>query len=384
MNALVKRAIALLIVVGLCAGAWALWLRPEPIPVTVRAVERGRVEETVTNSKAGTVRTRRRASLSAEMAGLIEELAVREGQRVTAGQVLLRLADAELRAQWEVSRRALDSAQAQARESCAAAEQARRDLERMRSLSKQEIVSQDRLEQADVLKDRATAACQAAGASARQAEASVKLADALLAKTTLRAPFDGVVAEVRAEVGEFLAPSAPGIFIPPVLDLIDDTDLYVSAPLDEVDVGRVVVGLPVRVTLDPYPDTPLMGAVVRVSPYVEDQQQQSRTFEVEVELDGRLPEGVVVKPGATADVEIILRATDEVLRIPSFALLEGSKVLVARDGRLVSVDVTTGLRNWEFVEILSGLSVGDPVVVSLDREEVKEGARVATSEAPAS
>jgi HlyD family secretion protein len=380
MKPFVKRGLALLVVVGLGAGAWALWLRPEPIPVTVRPVERGRVEETVTNSKAGTVRTRRRASLSAEMAGRIEELNVREGQRVTTGQVLLRLADADLRAQREVSSRALDSARAQSRDACAGAEQARRDLERMRSLSKQEIVSQDRLEQAGSVKDRATAACQAAAASARQAEAEITLADAMLAKTMVRAPFDGVVAEVRAEVGEFLAPSAPGVFIPPVLDLIDDTALYVSAPLDEVDIGRVVVDLPVRVTLDPYPDTPLAGRVSRVAPYVEDQQQQSRTFEVEVELDGALPSGIVVKPGATADVEIILRAVDSVLRIPSFALLEGSKVLVAREGRLVSVNVTTGLRNWEFVEILSGLKLGDPVVVSLDREEVKEGARVVASE----
>ena len=93
-----------------------------------------------------------------------------------------------------------------------------------------------------------------------------------------------------------------------------------------------------------------------------------------------MPAGVNLLPGTTADVEIVLRSKEGALRIPTYALLEGNKVLVVREERLVSVPVTTGLRNWEWVEVVSGISPGDRVVTSLDRAEVKEGARVTITE----
>lgn len=375
-----RRLLLLLLVAVLAAGAWFLWLRPDPIPVTVMAVTRGRVEASVTNSRAGTVKTRRRASLSPQIGGRVAALPVKEGDRVTQGQLLLAIADEDLAAQLDVSRRSLQAAQAAATEACVAADQARRDTARVRQLAADQIVSEDRLEQARSREEGAASACSAARAAAAQARASVALAETTLAKSRVLAPFDGVIAEVRAEVGEFIAPQMPGVFMQPVIDLIDDEDVYVSAPLDEVDVGRVSVGQPVRVTLDPYPDRPLEGAVSRVAPYVEDAQEQSRTFEVEVAFTPPIPGDVVLKPGATADIEVILDAKDDVLRVPSYALLEGDRVLVARDDVLVSVGVVPGLRNWEWIEAVSGLSEGDRVVTSLDRAEVKEGARVVVTE----
>jgi len=81
-------------------------------------------------------------------------------------------------------------------------------------------------------------------------------------------------------------------------------------------------------------------------------------------------------PGLSADLEVILDAREKVLRIPTYALLEGGRVLLVENGRLVERPVTTGLRNWSFTEIASGLTGGEEVVVSLDRAEVKAGARV--------
>ena len=81
-------------------------------------------------------------------------------------------------------------------------------------------------------------------------------------------------------------------------------------------------------------------------------------------------------PGLSADLEVILDARDDVLRVPTYALLENSRVLVVQDDRLVEQKVTTGLHNWSHTEITSGLSPGDSVVVSLDRPEVRAGARV--------
>lgn len=146
-------------------------------------------------------------------------------------------------------------------------------------------------------------------------------------------------------------------------------------------MGKVKAGLPVRVTMDAYSGRSFPGRVTRVAPYVVDVQQQSRTFEVEVEL---LDQAFArtLPPGISVDVEVVLDGHDGVLRIPAYALLEGGKVLVLRDGKLIAVPVAVGLRNWEFAELKQGLTPGDSVVVSLDRAEVKEGVTaVATGEA---
>ncbi len=197
-----------------------------------------------------------------------------------------------------------------------------------------------------------------------------------LEKTVLRAPFDGVVAEVRTEIGEWITPSPPGLPIPPVMVLLDSGTGYVSAPMDEVDVGRVHAGQAVRITFDAFPGRSFAGKVRRVAPYVHDAQEQNRIFEIEAELDDQ-DFARSLSPGISADVEVILAVKDGVLRIPSSAVLEGDRVLVARGDRLESRPVALGLKNWQFAEVRKGLRPGDAVVVSLDRAEVKEGARVA-------
>ncbi len=349
--------------------------RSAPVPVTVFRAAPGRVEETVTNSKAGTVQSRRRASLSAEVGGRVETLTARKGDRVRAGEVLLRLAQAEYGAQVALQERALDAARASEREACRAAEQSARDLDRYSRLARDRVVSQEILDQFESRSEVAAASCDAARARIEQAAAALDVARATLAKTVLRAPFDGVVADLKTEVGEFITPSPPGLPIPPVLELIDPDAIYVSVPMDEVDVGRVRPGQPVRITMDALPGRSFPGRVTRVAPYVLDVEEQNRTFEVEAELDDAAFAKSLL-PGTSADVEVILDSREGVLRVPSYALIEGSKVLVVRSGKLVAVPVKTGLRNWEFVEVKEGPAPGEAVVVSLDRAEIKEGAPV--------
>jgi HlyD family secretion protein len=368
----------LLIIAALVGAGFALRytvFRPDPVPVTVHVVAPGRVEETVTNSKAGTVKTRHRATLAPEIGGRVVELSAGKGERVKAGQILLRLADDEYRAQVLLQQRALQASRSQAKEACLTAEQAARDLTRSEDLTREGVTTTQALEKARWSLDSARASCEAANATVHQAEAALAVAQATLEKTVVRAPFDGVIAERRTEVGEWIMPSPPATYVPPVLDLIDPDAIYISAPLDEVDVARIHGGLPVRVTLDPFPDQSFSGKVTRVAPYVTDVQDQNRTFEVEVDLDDQAF-ARTLRPGTTADVEVILDAKESAVRIPSYALLEGGKVLLVRDDELVEASVETGLRNWEFIEITKGLSPGDRIVVSLDRAEVKAGARV--------
>jgi HlyD family secretion protein len=182
-------------------------------------------------------------------------------------------------------------------------------------------------------------------------------------------------------VGEWISPSPPGVPIPPVLDVIDPAALYVSAPIDEADIARIRVGLPARITLDAFRGRPFKGTLTYVSSFVETRQEQNRTLRVEAEFEeSQLPPNLL--PGLSADVEIILDARESVLRIPTYALLENNRVLLVQKDRLVERKVSPGLHNWSFTEITSGLAAGDLVVVSLDRPEIKAGARVlATREA---
>ena len=132
-------------------------------------------------------------------------------------------------------------------------------------------------------------------------------------------------------------------------------------------------------TVDSHPGASFPGKVARVAPYVLDIEAQNRTVEIEAELDD--PEvAEKLLPGTSADVEVVLEARDPVLRLPTSALLEGNRALVARDGRLVEQTVRVGLRNWDWVEILEGLSAEQAVVISLDRVEVKAGALVEVEE----
>lgn len=362
------------IVAAVVALRWTVF-RQEAIPVTVFRVGAGRVEETVTNSKAGTVRSRKRATLSTEVGGRVASIPVREGDRVEEGRVLLTIADGDLKAQATLQERSAQAAAAVEREACTAADQAAKDLARSEALARDAILSESIVEQARSRKETAASACEGAKAQAMQARAAVDLARVNLAKTVLRAPFPGIVSEIKTEVGEWITPSPPGMPIPSILEMIDPDDIYVSAPLDEVDVGRVKPSHPVRVSMDAYPGRTFPGKVTRVAPYVLDVLEQNRTFEIEVDLDDPAFARTLV-PGSSADVEVVLRTADEVLRVPSHAILEGGKTLVARDGRLVAVPVSTGLRNWAYTEIVSGLAAGDLVVVSLEDAAVQEGARV--------
>ncbi|MBI1950824.1 MAG: efflux RND transporter periplasmic adaptor subunit [Acidobacteria bacterium] len=349
-------------------------IRPDPVPVTVYRLVRGTVEETVTNSKAGTVKARRRARISPEIGGRVAYIGFRPGAQVRKGEVLLRISDSDLKASLALAGQDLATSRASAQEACLAADLAQRDLKRTLELKDDRIVSAEMLDRLQSQSDSAAARCRAARASVERAQAAVDLARANLDKTILRAPFNGVVADLKGEVGEWVSPSPPALPIPPVFDIIDPTSIYVSAPLDEVDAGRLKAGQPARLTLDPFPNRSFGGRVTRVAPYVQDIQEQNRTFEIEVDFDDA-DFARTLLPGTSADIEIILKAVENVVRMPTYALLEGDRVLLFNDGHLKAVEVRTGMRNWQFTEVKEGLEEGVPIVVSLDRAEVKEGAR---------
>lgn len=354
---------------------------PDPVPVQVITVATGTVEETVTNSQAGTVRARNRAKLSPEFGGTVVDIPFREGEHVSKGAAVLRLDDRLQQAELALAERELETANAQQHQACLSAERASREKERTARLAEEEIASQDLLDQATTDADRATAACEAASAGVERAQAAIVLARTKVEKTVLRAPFDGLVADVETEVGEWVSPSPAAMPIPPVVDILDPDSIYISAPMDEVDSAQMEAGQPARVTVDSHRGQNFAAKVVRVAPYVLDVEAQNRTVEIEAELDD-VKRTRHLLPGTSADIEVILQERTDVLRIPTQALLEGSRVLLVDDGVLVEREVDTGLSNWDFTEIVRGLSAGEQVVTSLDRPEVQVGASVVIESSP--
>jgi len=366
-------AIAIVVIAALAGVGWCT-TRPDPITVTVALVEVGLVEETVANTRAGTVDACRRAGLAPQVGGQIALLPVREGDDVEAGQILLELWNDDLAADVRLAERDAAGARNLTTEACARADVAKKRAERTVQLRDLDAASQDEFDIATGEATATAAGCEAARSSVQAADARVAVARATLERTVLRAPFDGTVAEINGELGEFLTPSPVGIPTPPAVDLIDSSCLFIKAPIDEVDAPAIRAGMPARVSMDAFPDRTFPATVRRVAPYVLDVERQARTVDIEAEIDD--PEALAtLLPGYSADVEVILANREDVLRVPSQAVLEGSHVLLLVDDTIEERAIEIGVSNWHHTEVVSGLEEGEVVVVSVDRDGVEPGAR---------
>ncbi|WP_331508068.1 efflux RND transporter periplasmic adaptor subunit [Novimethylophilus sp.] len=378
-----RRVLLLVFMLAVAAGAF-WWLgRPKPIPVLLAEVGRGKVEASVANTRAGSVEACQRTRLSPISGGRIAYLGIKKGDRVKKGQVLLRLWNDDQQAQSGLAQTQVESARKRVGEICALADNAEREAARMAKLRARGFVSEGGEEKARFEATSRRAACDTVRADVTQAQARVKVTKVEQGRTVLVAPFDGTVADIVGELGEYTTPSPPGVATPPAIDLIDDSCLYIKAPMDEVDAPKIRVGQAARVTLDALPGKVLPAHVKRVAPYVVAVEKQARTVDVEANLDQPPAPGELLV-GYSADLEVILDTRENTLRVPTSTLLEGSKVLLYRPdtGRLEERAIKRGITNWEYTEVLEGLKAGDRIVISLEREGVKAGAPV-TAEAVA-
>ncbi|ENO91113.1 RND family efflux transporter MFP subunit [Thauera sp. 28] len=380
MNALRRLLLLALLAALLGAGIW--WLtRPKPVEVVVHEVARGTVEATLTNTRAGEIEACQRTRLATIVGGRIDWLGVEEGDRVEAGQVLMRLWHGDLDARAAVNRAQLATARQRVHEACTLADNAEREAARQAQLVRRGFVSASVEERARTEARARRAACDTARADIATAEAQLAATETERQRLVLTAPFAGTVAKISGELGEYSTPSPPGVPTPPAIDLIDDSCLYVKAPMDEIDAPRIQPGLPVRITLEAMPGTVFEGRVKRVAPYITAVERQART--VAVDVDFVRPEearGMLV--GYSADVEIVLATRADTLRIPTSALREGRRVLVVEGDTLIERELETGVANWAFTEVLSGLAAGERIVTSLERDGVSAGAKVTLQAAP--
>jgi HlyD family secretion protein len=367
-------AVLILLTIG---GLLFWWLSRGDAPVvSVVSVAAGSVQDTVANTRAGTIKACRRAGISPRLGGQIATMPVKEGDEVEAGQILMAFWNDDLMAQVTLAESEVKAAEARLEQACITAELGKREAARQRQLAQQNLASEEAIDKAESEALAREAACNAARSAVDVSAARLDVARAALDQTQLRAPFPGIIAEVNGEVGEFVTPSPVGVPTPPAVDLMDTSCLYVSAPIDEVDAPGIRVGMPAWISLDAFSGERFEGRVRRVAPYVLDFEKQARTVDVEVEFLRPADCGCML-PGYSADIEVILAEHGDVVRVPTEALREGNKVVVIDDdNRLVERDVEVGLSNWAWSEIRSGLQVGEQLVVSVDRELVEAGAEV--------
>ncbi len=330
----------------------------KPVPVRVVHVEPGDLRVVVNATTTSTVKSENEVTLSAQRTGRVMALPVKEGDVVHAGQLIARLDLTEDEVQSEST----------LQQSKAAFEEAKKNLARMQDLFAKGMIAQQ-----DMDGVRKTFAVAQSQYEAAQEDLRVTRGYSII-----RAPFSGVIATKSTEVGELLVPGKQ------IVTIVDPNRIYVLATIDEVDVGRLSTGLPVTITVDAFRGKEFAGVVRRISPIVSGGKLETRTADVWIYFDHKEPG---IKPGMSADVEILVKTLHGVLSVPSQAVVDrdGKKQLYVAAGKtLVSGDttvvalrpVTVGEMNWSFTQIVAGIAPGDFIVTTPEANGLKNGARV--------
>jgi HlyD family secretion protein len=344
----------------------------DPIAVSAVYPEIRTVEQTVSNTRAGTIDACRRSKMSPAMGGQIALLHVKEGDLVQKDQVLIELWNKESKARVKETQARVQVSERSAQQVCILSDRAQREAKRKTELLQRGLASEEATETAVSNAESQSAACDAALTQVEANQASVEVVEASLERTMLIAPFNGVIAEIEGELGEYVTPSPVGVATKPTVDLIDSSCIYISAPIDEIDAPEVVSGMTARITMDAFGDQEFPATVRRVAPYVLDLEKQARTVEIEAVFDN--PDQTLL-PGYSADIEVIIDRVENVLSIPTQLIMRDNYIYVIdpETMTLTKEQIEIGIGNWQYTEVTNGLSKDDQVVLSVDREGVKAG-----------
>jgi len=274
----------------LAAVAWLVVRRPvaiqaPPPPAPTAAVAPTSVADAGTVLQAtGYVTARRQATVSAQITGTLTEVLIEEGDRVTKGQVLARLEDNALRASLKASRATAAAAHAGVAQSQTQLDQSLRDADRQEALVARGLVSKQQAEQSRTQAATYRAQLDTSRRQADAADAQVGVGQVNLDYTVVRAPFDGVITDKAAQVGEIVSPlSAGGGFTRTGVGTIVDMDsLEIDVDVNEAYIGRVRADMPAEAVLDAYPDWKIGAHVIAIVPAAD---RGKATVKVRVALE---------------------------------------------------------------------------------------------------
>ena len=379
---------------------------------------RVRVEDITSRVRApGKIEPKTQVKISADIMGKIVKLAVKEGDHVKRGQLLLQLDDTQYRSAAGQARAAMATAQARAREAQATLKVVEASFTRQRALFDQKLLSQAEWDQATSSYEGAHATATSATEEVGRSEAALQGAQDNLNKTRFAAPFDGVVSALNVEQGEIVIMGTmnnPGTQILTVSDL---SRMLVKADVDESDVVDMKPGQKAKITVDALPDTSFPGTVTEIGSTAKRGlggtavAEGQTNFEVKVVFDQTVPQ---VRPGMTADVEIETATKPKTMAVPIQAVVvrtereleraahknerkqrhseaaaaeedtvgkrekEITGVFVVRDNVATFVPVRTGLASETMIEVFGEVKAAESVVSGPYKalRELKPGSKV--------
>ncbi|MCR4268043.1 efflux RND transporter periplasmic adaptor subunit [Nitratireductor sp. ZSWI3] len=324
-----------------------------------------------------TMRPLTQVDLSSELNGTMQSVHVRENQRVRRGDVLGRLDTATRTLDVEIAEAALKAAQARLGDARISLAEAVGKVGRALALSKKRVITPQKVEEATAARDRAANQVTAAEAdlSIKQADLKQKRLD--LARSTLRAPIDGVILARRTDPGQTVIASTQAPVLFTLAENLERMELI--ARINEADIGAIAKGQKATFTVDAFPGRVFRAEVSDVS-YAHKSENNIVTYGARLEVDNS---ELLLRPGMTAAVSIVTGEAKGALLVSSSAFryrpagkeeapgdgeggarpVAGDRVYVLQEGTPRPVDVRRGIGDWQKTQVLSGLEEGAPVIV---------------------
>lgn len=303
-------------------------------PVTVRRVE-------YVLEQVGSLRSSEQATLRCQLAGTVQQILFKEGARVKAGQVLVTLDDAKVKAE-------IRNLEALTQQHQTRLEFQLKTLERNQALMKKAAIAQHRLDELESqVKETQLAIAQARANLARQRE--------LLADTVIKAPFDGVVGAKNLSVGDYLKAGDAVVTI-----LVPDP-LEISFQVPEVFKSKVTLNQKVLLRVASEGETFFQGGIFFIAPLVD---ENTRTFQVKARVAN--PEGRL-SPGMFARIRLVTEVHDQAPTVPWGSVIQTEDetyLYLIQDGKAKKVSVTLGMITPQWAEIVEpAITAGQTVIV---------------------
>lgn len=351
-----KWVLPLLLVIGMTvvvrSGVFAgtkSQTKPAETAISVKASAAALVEKAPSLGYNASIEGQTSATISAKIAGRIEQVLVQDGQIVKAGDPLVKLEAIELA---NAARQAGDTV----RKAQANLELARNDYERYQTLFEKGAISEQQLDNAKVKLKTAEADFSSASASQSSAQQQYSYG-------VITAPIDGVIANKTATIGQVVAPGAA------LMTVQDTSSVYAVINVEQKDIGRVKIGQKASVTMDAYPDTVFNGVVKVMNP---DAGSASRMFRTKILIDNSASS---LRTGMFAKVEVMTGEPVRALTVPQSALLQKqgiSYVFTIENGKAVRKQVEIGEVSGASIVVTSGLQP-ETQVITTNVNRLKEG-----------
>ena len=336
-----------------------------PMTVELAAVKRGDMSESL--SVVGNLIGAATIEAVPKVAGRLETVNVRLGDRVSRGQRLAKVEDREILEQVKQAQASFDVSAATIRQREADLKLAQTNLDRSRSLYERQLIPRQTFDDTDARYQAAVAALDLARAQYAQAQARLDELKINLSNTNISSPVTGFIGRRTLDPGAWVTPNTP------FLSVVDISVVRLVANVVEKDLRRISQGMKADVTVDAFPGEKFEGRIAHVAPVLD---PATRTAQIEVEVQNST---FRLKPGMYAKVDFVVERRDNTLVVPANAVvdLRGEKgVFLPDEGDVARFKaVKVGMSQPDRVEILDGLAEGTRVVTT-GAAALREGDRI--------